>query len=73
MICWFNNDSNDVLHNTMNVFLTSSFASKAHGLYVHKENFRNSVSLFLSRSNTSSNWIIQPNVYLKPSKGINQK
>jgi hypothetical protein len=69
MICWFNNNSNDVFQNTMTVFLISSFASKAHGLYVHKENFRNSISLFLSRSNTNSNWINQSDAYLAPKKG----
>jgi hypothetical protein len=66
MIFYFNNDSNDLLHNMEDVFLSSSFASKAHGLYVYKDNFRNCVSIFICRANIDSNWITQSNVYLAP-------
>jgi hypothetical protein len=70
MICWFENHSNTIQYNPTHVFLSSSISNNKHGFPIlNKESFRNSVSLFLSRSNTNSNWIIQPNVYLKPSKG----
>lgn len=66
MICWFENHSNIIQYNPTHVFLSSSISNNKHGLLINKENFRNSVSLYLSRSNISSNWIIQPNVYLAP-------
>lgn len=45
MICWFENDSNDVRSIDNYVFLIGSVSSRKTGFYLHKQNFRLGMAL----------------------------
>jgi len=68
MICYFNGNGNDILNSVTNVFLTSSFASKAHGYYFFKNSFRRNMALYIARGRDviETSWINQSDIYLAP-------
>ncbi len=69
MICWFENDSNDVSSIDTYVFLLSSVSSRKTGIYVHPFNFRKSLSLYIARNRdiiSPTDFLIHNNVYLAP-------
>ena len=68
MICWFENDSNNVMSGKSYVFLMSTISSRNSGFYLAKENFRVPISLFASRVLTVYTWQNNADVYLTPKK-----
>jgi hypothetical protein len=69
MICWFENDSNDVSSIDTYVFLLSGVSSRKTGIYVHPFNFRKSLSLYIARNRdiiSPTDFLIHNNVYLAP-------
>jgi len=49
MICWFENDSNDVRSIDNYVFLMSSVSSRKSGFYLAKKSFRLGMALYIAR------------------------
>jgi hypothetical protein len=49
MICWFENDSNNIMSGVKYVFFTSTLSSRNSGMYLEKENFRSSIGLYTAR------------------------
>jgi len=49
MICWFENDSNNIMSGVKYVFFTSCISSRNSGMYLEKENFRSVLSLYTAR------------------------
>ena len=60
MICWFENDSNDISSIDTYVFLLSSVSSRKTCIYVHPFSFRKSLSLYIARNRD----IISPTDFL---------
>ncbi len=70
MICWFENDSNNVQSSISFVYFTSSESSRRTGRYVSERNFRRPLSLFAIRSLTIYTWQNNADVYLTPREGL---
>ncbi len=72
MICWFENDSNDVRSIDNYVFLLGSISSRKTGFHLHNQNFRLGMALYLARGRDVINktWINQSDAYLAPKKGL---
>ena len=68
MICWFNNNGNNVEFNPLLVcFISSKLSSNVSGMYPrNRQSFRNSVGLFVSRTLPENSWLNNANVYLAP-------
>jgi hypothetical protein len=69
MICWFENDSNNVMSNTNFVFLMSSISSRHSGMYLQEENFRLGIALYIARDRKliKPNWKYDIDPYFKPN------
>jgi hypothetical protein len=50
MICWFENQCNNIGNNDSGVYFVSSQSSSSHGLFVYKSNFRLSIALYIARN-----------------------
>jgi hypothetical protein len=70
MICWFNNNGNNVQFNPLLVcFISSKLSSNVSGMYPrNKESFRNTIGLFIARTLPENTWMNDPDVYLAPCK-----
>jgi len=70
MICWFNNNGNNVEFNPLLVcFISSKLSSNVSGMYPRdKESFRRTIGLFIARTLPNNMWINNTNVYLTPTK-----
>jgi len=72
MICYFNSNGNDVQHGMQDCYLLSIRSCPKHGsglmgqagFYVEKDNTRQTVSLFVVRTLTKTQWLNSNDVYL---------
>lgn len=72
MIFYLQINSNDVLCTQINTFLISSPHSTKntgpHGICVHPDAMRRSISYYIARSLIKSNWIDSSNLFLTPNE-----
>jgi hypothetical protein len=67
MICWLENDSNNVMSGKSYVFLMSTISSRNSGFYLAKNVFRVSMAVYVTRRLfTKHSWDIHDDVYLTP-------
>ncbi len=65
MICWFENHSNEVQRNPLDVFLISSRYTS--GFQIDGRSFRLSIALFIARTVVHPKWCNSSNVYFEPN------
>ena len=70
MICWFENNSNNLQHSTNFVYLLSTKSSRGCGLYITPLNFRECLAIFTTRIVEKQNWINDQDRYRLPNKDI---
>jgi hypothetical protein len=66
MICWFENNNNNIGKSIQDVFLVSSYSSVKHGLCIEELNIRQALSLYVIRRLSSTTHINREDVYLAP-------
>ena len=64
MICWFENHSNEVQRNQLDVFFISSRYTS--GFQVNEPSFRRAIPLFIARAVVLPKWFNSSNVYFEP-------
>lgn len=69
---FYYNKSNNVMKNTMEVFLLTSPSSDSHGISILPINFTDVIINFSSRKLIKSNWINQKDEYLSPTPEVEQ-
>ncbi len=49
MICWFENDSNDITSIDSHVFFLSCVSSRHSGYYIDENSFRQNIAVYIAR------------------------
>jgi hypothetical protein len=69
MICWLENDGNDLASTKCHVFLMSCMSSRGAGYYLDTKNFRQNIGAYIARNRNviKRDWIHDCDRYYAPN------